>query len=404
MRHEDLIRKSEDELAHRFAQIDSVADKRLRQVLDAFAEVGLSSLDLQGSTGYGLGDVSRDKLEKVYSLVFGGEASLVRPQMASGTHAIACVLFGFARPGQRIVSITGTPYDTLQEVIGIRPSVGSLTEFGIEYAQTDWGDGGPKDLHLLDHPTSLVIVQRSPGYRPAKAVTIAQLSQWIGVIKQARLDLPVMVDNCYCEFASVLEPGHVGADITVGSLIKNPGGGLALTGGYIVAKKRLIEKIATRVTAPGIGAEVGATWGFMQDAFRGLFLASATTASALKGSLLWAKCFSTLGFEVFPTPDEDRADTVVGIKLDTRERFLKFGKAIQSVSPLNSSATPEPFAQGGYGEPVMLAGGGFVAGGTSDLSCDGLDCGPFWVYVQGGVNLHHVRLGIQAALEAIKSG
>jgi len=396
------LSKCESELSGHFARIDSMADRRLMGIVEAYRKVGLTNSDLCGSTGYGLGDSSRDKLEEVYSIVFGGESALVRPQIASGTHALACVLFGLSRPGDMIVSITGTPYETLQEVIGIRQSVGSLSEFGVSYAQTDWRVDGPKDFDLLAPPTKIVMIQRSPGYKTGRSVTIDNIGEWVEVIRKAGSEAAIMVDNCYCEFCSEKEPCHAGADLSVGSLIKNPGGGLAFTGGYIVGKSDLISRIATRVTAPGIGAEVGATWGFMLDVFRGLFAAPSLSSSAFKGALLWAKCFVGLGFEVNPKHDEEHADVVVSIKLGSRELFMAFGKAIQEVSPIASGATPVPFDQGGYDAPVMLAGGGFISGGTSDLSCDGLDKPPYWVYVQGGANMNHIRLGILNVLSSFE--
>jgi len=388
----DVVSACQKSLQEEFDRIDQIADANLDKVLSAFSKVGLTTGDLAGSTGYGLGDISRDKLEKVYSIIFDTQAALVRPQIASGTHALACALFGILRPGDTVVSITGTPYETLQEVIGIRPVKGSLAEFGIHYNQTDWRDG-VQDIGKIK-AAKLIMIQRSTGYKPGKPVTIKQIEEWSKAIKQANPDSIIMVDNCYCEFVGNIEPASVGADITVGSLIKNPGGGLALTGGYIAGRQDLIDLIATRVTAPGIGAEVGATWGFMLDAFRGLFLAPSSVASSHKGALLWAKVFSELGYEVSPSADSERVDTVVAIKLGSRKKFLDFGKAIQSVSPIDSTATPEPFAQQGYPAPVMLAGGGFISGGTSDLSADGMDAEPWWVYVQGGVNLNHIRLGI----------
>lgn len=392
----DLVRQCEKNLAKRFEEIDSVTDINLSRILKAFSHVNLTTADLAGSTGYGLGDIARDKLEKVYSELFSTEAALVRPQIASGTHALACVLFGLLRPGDTVVSITGTPYETLQEVIGIRPSKGSLAEFGISYVQTDWRSETPNPDFVGN--VKLAMIQRSSGYRPGKPVTMEQIENWVKIIKSTNPSAIVMVDNCYCEFMGTKEPPSAGADIVVGSLIKNPGGGLALTGGYIAGKQELIDLVATRVTAPGIGAEVGATWGFMMDAFRGLFLAPSAVAAAHKGAILWSKVFEELGYQVNPKSDEPRVDTVVSIELGSRDKFLKFGKAIQLVSPIDSKATPVPFAQQGYDAPVMLAGGGFVAGGTSDLSADGLDKQPWRVYVQGGVNLGHVRLGISEVI------
>lgn len=393
---ESFIAQCESELADQFRAIDHVADKRLKQVLDAFASINLTESDLAGSTGYGLNDTSRDKLEQIYSEVFASEKSLVRPQIASGTHALACVLFGLLRPGDRVVSITGRPYETLLEVIGIRESKGSLKEFGISYLESDWTK--EIDTSVLEHPTKLVMIQRSPGYKEGKSVSISEIYDWVQIVKSRNPNLPIMVDNCYCEFLSEHEPGNVGADLTVGSLIKNPGGGLAFTGGYISGKSELVDLIATRVTAPGIGAEVGATYGFLLDAFRGIFYAPHSSASALKGALLWSLAMSKIGFEVKPNIKEERNDAVVAIKLLSRELFIAFGQAIQEVSPLNSKAVPMPFEQGGYDAPVMLAGGGFISGGTSDLSADGLDKEPFWVYVQGGVNMSHIRIGVASVL------
>lgn len=395
----DFVRQCEKSLTARFEEIDTVADTNLSRILKAFSHVNLTTADLAGSTGYGLGDMARDKLEKVYSELFSTEAALVRPQIASGTHALACVLFGLLRPGDTVVSISGTPYETLQEVIGIRPSKGSLAEFGITYKQADWRSENPNSDLIKN--AKLIMIQRSSGYRPGKPVALEQIENWIKIIKSVNPSAIVMVDNCYCEFMGTRESPAVGADVAVGSLIKNPGGGLALTGGYIAGKQELIDLVATRVTAPGIGAEVGATWGFMMDAFRGLFLAPSAVAAAHKGAILWSKVLEELGYQVNPKSDEQRVDTVVSIKLGTRDKFLKFGKAIQSVSPIDTKATPEPFAQQGYDAPVMLAGGGFVAGGTSDLSADGLDKDPWWVFVQGGVNLGHVRLGIVEAVNQL---
>lgn len=395
----ELVKECEKSLRSRFDEIDSIADANLARIIKAFSHVNLTTADLAGSTGYGLGDISRDKLEKVYSELFSTEAALVRPQIASGTHALACALFGLLRPGDNVVSITGTPYETLQEVIGIRPSKGSLAEFGINYNQADWRSGNT-NLEQIRR-AKLVMIQRSSGYRPGKPVTLAQVESWAKLIKSANPTTIIMVDNCYCEFMGTNEPISFGADLAVGSLIKNPGGGLALTGAYIVGKQDLIDLVATRVTAPGIGAEVGATWGFMMDAFRGLFLAPSAVASAHKGAILWSRVFEELGYNVNPKSDEPRVDTVVSIELGTREKFLKFGKAIQSISPIDTKAIPEPFAQQGYDAPVMLAGGGFVAGGTSDLSADGLDKEPWTVYIQGGVNMNHIRLGIIETLNLL---
>lgn len=392
----EIVAACQKSLQSEFDRIDEITDANLDKVLSAFSKVGLNTGDLAGSTGYGLGDISRDKLEKVYSIVFDTDTALVRPQIASGTHALACALFGILRPGDTVVSVTGTPYETLQEVIGIRPAKGSLAEFGVKYDQTDWRDEVKETEKIKS--ARLIMIQRSTGYKPGKPVTIKQIEEWAKVIKQNNPDSIIMVDNCYCEFVGKIEPASVGADITVGSLIKNPGGGLALTGGYIAGRQDLIDLVATRVTAPGIGAEVGATWGFMMDAFRGLFLAPSSVASSHKGALLWTTVFSELGYQVSPNINVERVDTVVAIRLGSRKKFLDFGKAIQSVSPIDSTATPEPFAQQGYPAPVMLAGGGFVSGGTSDLSADGMDADPWWIYVQGGVNLNHVRLGISKAV------
>ncbi|MCK5744352.1 MAG: methionine gamma-lyase family protein [Caldisericia bacterium] len=395
----DFIRSCEAELSETFAQIDEIADKNLERLLSAFSQAGLTDADMLGSTGYGLGDSSRDKLERIYAQIFGTESSLVRPQIASGTHAIASVLFGLLRPGDRIVSITGTPYDTLEEVIGIRESTGSLAEFGITYGEVDWRYDNSADL--LDPPTKIVYIQRSSGDRPGPSVTIDQLSGWIDRINVRSPQSIIVVDNCYCEFVGNIEPGHVGADVVVGSLIKNPGGGLAKTGGYIASSKELIKKIATRVTAPGVGAEIGATWGFIDTTLQGFYLAPSAASCALKGSYLISECFSKLGYKVTPNPNEKRADIVSSIELGSREKFMALGCAIQSISPLDSTATPEPFPQGGYTANVMLAGGGFISGSTLELSADGLDEPPYTVYIQGGMNMNHIRLGLTKVIEAL---
>lgn len=396
----EFVRQCEMSLADRFAEIDCIGDINLEKVLSAFRILGLTTSDLAGSTGYGLGDIGRDKLERVFAHVFGTESALVRPQIASGTHAIAITLFGLLRPGDRMVSITGRPYDTLEEVIGIRQSSGSMAEFGIDYAECDWRYKQATDL--LDEPTKLVYIQRSSGYRPGPSVTIDQLEGWINRINIRSPQSIVVVDNCYCEFVSDREPADAGADITIGSLIKNPGGGFARTGGYIAGKKNLIERIASRVTAPGVGAEIGATWGFLDTVFQGLYLSPPAVASAVKGAHLFAECLSRLGYKVYPMTDDDRADIVTSVELDTRESFMAVGTAIQAMSPLDATAIPKPFPQGGYEANVMLAGGGFVSGSTLELSADGLDKPPFTIYIQGGVNMNHIRLGLSNVISALE--
>jgi len=396
----EFVRHCENNLIDRFADVDQIGDINLEKVLSAFRVVGLTTSDLAGSTGYGLGDAGRDKLERVFSHVFGTESALVRPQIASGTHAIASVLFGLLRPGDRMVSITGRPYDTLEEVIGIRQSSGSLAEFDIDYAECDWRLEQSTDS--LDEPTKIVYIQRSSGYRPGPSVTIEQLEDWINRIKVISPQSVIVVDNCYCEFVSVKEPADAGADITIGSLIKNPGGGIARTGGYIAGIKDIIDRIATRVTAPGVGSEIGATWGFLDSFFQGIYVSPPAVASAVKGAILISECLSQLGYGVYPKITDDRADIVTSIELPDRESFMAVGSAIQTMSPLDSTAIPEPFPQGGYTADVMLAGGGFVSGSTLELSADGLDKSPYTIYIQGGVNMNHIRLGLSNIISALE--
>ncbi|MCR4745967.1 MAG: methionine gamma-lyase family protein [Lachnospiraceae bacterium] len=391
------------DLRERFDKIDETAEFNQLKVIDAMHQAKVGEACLTGTTGYGYNDIGRDSLEKVYSICFNGEDALVRPQITCGTHALALALFSNLRPGDELLSAAGKPYDTLEEVIGIRPSNGSLAEYGITYAQADLTDDGEFDFEAIrskiNDRTKLVTIQRSKGYQTRRTLSVKQIGEAIKFIKSIRPDLKVMVDNCYGEFVERIEPTDLGADMIVGSLIKNPGGGLAPIGGYIVGKKECIENAAHRLTSPGLGKEVGASLGILPQFYQGLFLAPTVTASALKGAIFAANIYEKLGFSCVPNATEDRHDIIQAITFGKPEGVVAFCKGIQAASPVDSYVTPEPWPMPGYDSDVIMAAGNFVSGSSIELSADGPIKPPYAVYFQGGITWPHAKYGILNTLQ-----
>lgn len=393
----------EKELKERFDRIDETAEYNQLKVIHAMQKNRVSAEHFNQSTGYGYNDMGRDALEDVYASVFHTEAALVRPQITCGTHALALALFSNLRPGEELLSISGKPYDTLEEVIGIRPSMGSLAEYGITYSQVNLKEDGSFDFekirHAINPKTKLIAIQRSKGYQTRPTLSVQSIGEVISFVKSIREDLIVMVDNCYGEFVERIEPSDVGADMTVGSLIKNPGGGLAPVGGYIAGTQKCIENAAYRLTSPGLGKEVGASLGTNLAFYQGFFLAPIVTASALKGAILAANIYERLGFSVVPNSTESRHDIIQAVTLGTPEGVIAFCKGIQAAAPVDSYVTPEPWAMPGYDSDVIMAAGAFVQGSSIELSADGPIKEPYAVYFQGGLTYPHAKLGILMSLQ-----
>lgn len=397
--------KIEKELKERFAQIDEVAEYNQLKVIHAMQASRVSEACLYASSGYGYNDVGRDTLEEVYAAAFGTEAALVRPQIACGTHALAVALSGNLRPGDELLSPVGKPYDTLEEVIGIRPSNGSLAEYGVTYRQVDLlPDGGfdyeniKKAIHAR---TRMVTIQRSKGYQTRPTLSVERIGELIRFIKNIRSDIICMVDNCYGEFVETREPSEVGADLMVGSLIKNPGGGLAPIGGYIAGKEQYVNNAAFRLLSPGLGREVGATLGVNQAFYQGFFLAPTVTAGALKGAVFAANIYERLGFAVVPNGSESRHDIIQAVTLGSPEAVIAFCRGIQAAAPVDSFVTPEPWAMPGYDSDVIMAAGAFVQGSSIELSADAPIKPPYAVYFQGGLTWQHAKLGILMSLQKL---
>lgn len=397
--------KIEKEIESQFKEFDTIAEYNQLKVLSAMQKNRLSDIHFSATTGYGYNDLGRDTLEKVYADVFHAESGLVRPQIISGTHALTIALAGNLRPGDEILSPVGIPYDTLQGVIGIRKERGSLSEYGITYKQVDLlpdysfdYKGIEKAIHKK---TKLVTIQRSKGYKWRPAFTIQQIKELITFIKSIKSDVICMVDNCYGEFVETAEPTEAGADMAVGSLIKNPGGGLAPIGGYIVGKEEYVENAACRLTSPGLGKEVGATLGVIPALFQGFFMAPQTVNSSLKGALFAAKLFEELGFHVLPASKDKRADIVQLIQMKTAENVIAFCQGIQKGAPVDSYVTPEPWDMPGYDCPVIMAAGAFVQGSSIELSADAPMKPPYNVYLQGGLTWHHAKIGILTGLQTM---
>lgn len=396
-----------ENLKDRFAAIDETAEYNQLKVIRAMQKACVSEACLLGTTGYGYNDIGRDTLEEVYANLFHAEDALVRPQITCGTHALALALMSNLRPGDELLSPVGKPYDTLEEVIGIRESKGSLKEYGISYSQVDLLPDGSFDYDgiraAIHEKTKLVTIQRSKGYEPRKTLSVERIGELISFIKSCKPDVLCMVDNCYGEFVERIEPVEVGADMVVGSLIKNPGGGLAPIGGYIVGKKECVENAAYRLTSPGLGKEVGASLGVLPAFYQGLFLAPTVTASALKGAVFAANIFETLGFSVVPDAKEDRFDIIQAITFGKPEAVISFCKGIQAAASVDSHLSPEPWDMPGYDAPVIMAAGAFVSGSSIELSADGPIKPPYAVYMQGGLTFPHAKFGMLKALQNMKN-
>ncbi len=405
---ERLAAECERGLAGRFEEIDAVARENTRRVLEAFQEQRVSEPCFAGTTGYGYDDLGRETLDKVWARVFGAESALVRVNFVNGTHAIASALFAAVRPGDTLLSVMGAPYDTLRTAIGISGSAhGSLRDYGVAYAQVETLSGGP-DLEAIARAAreirpAAALVQRSRGYDSRRALTVPEIGEIIRVIKSASPETAVVVDNCYGEFTDTAEPTMVGADLIAGSLIKNPGGGLAPSGGYIAGRADLVENAACRLTVPGIGGECGATFGLNRQLYQGLFLAPHTTAQALKTAALCAAMLEALGYETFPASGEFRSDIIQTVVLRTGENLLKFCRGIQSGSPVDSFVTPEAWQMPGYEDEVVMAAGAFIQGSSIELSCDGPMREPYLAFLQGGLTYEAGRLGVMAAVAEMLS-
>lgn len=392
-----------DSLKERFRRIDETAEYNQLKVIRAMQECRVSEACLLGTTGYGYNDLGRDTLEQVYAALFHTEDALVRPQITCGTHALALALMSNLRPGDELLSPVGKPYDTLEEVIGIRPSKGSLREYGISYRQVDLLPDGSFDYEgiraAIQDKTRLVTIQRSKGYQTRPTLSVARIGELIRFIKGIRPDIICMVDNCYGEFVEMEEPSDAGADMVVGSLIKNPGGGLAPIGGYIAGRKECVENAAYRLTSPGLGKEVGASLGALSSFYQGLFLAPTVTASALKGAIFAANIYEKIGFPVIPDGQESRYDIIQAVTFGSPEGVIAFCQGIQAAASVDSFVTPEPWDMPGYDSQVIMAAGAFVSGSSIELSADGPIAPPYAVYFQGGLTFPHAKLGILKTLQ-----
>ena len=393
------------ELEERFKGIDETAEYNQCKVISAMQENRVNAVCFAATTGYGYDDVGRDNLEKVYASCFNTEAALVRPQITCGTHALAVALSAILRPGDELLSPVGKPYDTLEEVIGIRESKCSLKEFGITYSQVDLLQDGTFDYEkikkAINEKTKMVTIQRSKGYQTRPTFSVSQIGELISFVKSIKPDIICMVDNCYGEFVEKTEPSEVGADMIVGSLIKNPGGGLAPIGGYICGTSECIEKCAYRLSAPGLGREVGANLGIMPAFYQGFFMAPTVVSGALKGAVFAARCYEKLGFKVVPNSTESRHDIIQAVELGSKERMLAFCKGIQAAAPVDIYVTPEPWAMPGYDSEVIMAAGAFVQGSSIELSADGPIRAPYAVYFQGGLTWYHAKLGIMMSIQKL---
>ena len=405
---DEVIKFSRDilcELEERFKEIDDVAEYNQLKVLHAFQENRVNATCFAGTTGYGFDDVGRDTLEKVYATCFNTEAALVRPQITCGTHALTVALSANLLPGDELLSPVGKPYDTLEEVIGIRESTCSLAEYGVTYRQVDLLEDGSFDWDgiraAINERTKLVTIQRSKGYQMRPTFSVKQIGELIAFVKSIKPDLICMVDNCYGEFVDLLEPSDVGADMTVGSLIKNPGGGLAPVGGYICGSKKCVERCAYRLSAPGLGQEVGASLSVMTSLYQGFFLAPTVVASAIKGAIFAARAYEKLGFNVLPNGTEPRYDIIQSVELGSAEKMIAFCKGIQKAAPVDSYVVPEPYGMPGYNSDVIMAAGAFVQGSSIELSADGPVREPYAIYFQGGLTWPHAKLGIMMSLQML---
>lgn len=394
-----------DSLEDRFKEVDKVREYNQLKVIKAMQDNRVSESCFQGTTGYGYNDIGRETLEKVYASIFKTEDALVRPQITCGTHALNVALSANLRPGDELLSPVGKPYDTLEEVIGIRESKCSLKEFGITYKQAELNEDGSFNYDAIkaaiNEKTKLATIQRSKGYLTRPTFSVKQIGELISFIKGINPNIICMVDNCYGEFVDVIEPSEVGADMVVGSLIKNPGGGLAPIGGYIAGRKDLIENCAYRLTSPGLGKEVGATLNVNTAFYQGLFMAPTVTAAALKGAIFAANIYEKLGYKVVPDSKEKRHDIIQAVTLNSEDAVIAFCKGIQAAAPVDSYLSPEPWAMPGYDSDVIMAAGAFVSGSSIELSADGPIKPPYNVYFQGGLTFDHAKFGIIKSLQAL---
>lgn len=401
----DICLNIEDSLKERFEKIDKIAEFNQLKVLNAFHKNRVSEGHLGTSTGYGYNDMGRDTLEQVYADIFHTEDALVRSQITCGTHALTIALAGNLKPGDELYSPVGAPYDTLQGIIGIRPQKGSLAEYGVTYRQTELKEDGSFDYDgiraSINERTKLVTIQRSKGYAQRPTLSVERIGELIAFVKSIKPDVICMVDNCYGEFIETIEPSDVGADMVVGSLIKNPGGGLAPSGGYICGTKECVENAAFRLTAPGLGKELGASLGINSLLYQGLFFAPTVAASALKGAIFAAQIYEKLGFKCIPNKDEERFDIIQAVELKTPENLIAFCKGIQAAAPIDSYATPEPWDMPGYDSKVIMAAGSFVSGASIELSADGPLREPYTAFFQGGLTWPHAKYGIMMSLQAM---
>ncbi|MSS64371.1 methionine gamma-lyase family protein [Velocimicrobium porci] len=394
-----------EDLKPRFQKIDEVAEYNQLKVIKAMQENRVSDVHFAATTGYGYNDLGRDTLEAVYASAFHAEAALVRPQLTCGTHALSTALSANLRPGDELLSPVGKPYDTLEGVIGINPSKGSLAEYGVTYAQVDLLPDGNFDYdgirNAINEKTKMVTIQRSKGYATRPTLSVERIGELISFIKSIKSDIICMVDNCYGEFVETIEPTDVGADLCVGSLIKNPGGGLAPIGGYIVGKEEYVENAAFRLTSPGLGKEVGASLGLNGQLFQGFFMAPQVVSGALKGAIFAANAYEKLGFPVIPNGTEPRYDIIQAVTLGSAEAIIAFCKGIQSAAPVDSFVTPEPWAMPGYHSDVIMAAGAFIQGSSIELSADAPIEPPYAVYFQGGLTWYHAKFGILMSLQKL---
>lgn len=401
-----LCQEIEASLKNRFEEIDKITECNQLKVLRAMQKHHVSEAHLAPTTGYGYNDIGRETLEKVYAEIFGTEAALVRSQITCGTHALALALSANLRPGDELISPVGKPYDTMEEIIGIRPSKGSLAEYGVTYKQVELLEDGTFDYDAIEKAisdrTKMVTIQRSKGYLTRPTFSVAQIGELISFIKGINPDIICMVDNCYGEFVELTEPSDAGADMVVGSLIKNPGGGLAPIGGYICGTKECVENAYFRLTAPGLGGEVGATLGVNKDFFQGLFNAPQVVNGALKGAIFAANLYERLGFECTPDSTESRHDIIQAVTFHDPEKVIAFCEGIQYAAPIDSHVTPTPWAMPGYDCDVIMAAGAFISGASIELSADAPMHEPYTVYFQGGLSYHHAKFGIMKSLSQLE--
>lgn len=395
-----------EDIKSRFEEIKETREYNQYKVLKAMQESNLSDNHFNWTTGYGYNDIGREKIEEIYSKVFNTEDSIVRPIIVNGTHALTLCVQGIVRPGDEILSVTGKPYDTLEGVIGIREEKGSLKEFGVTYNQVDFLENGEVDLEgikeKINDKTKLVMIQRSKGYSWRKSLTIEDIKEVIETVKSVKPEVIVMVDNCYGEFIETKEPTDVGADIMAGSLIKNPGGGLALTGGYIVGKKELVELISYRLTSPGIGKECGLTFGTSRTVLQGFFMAPYVVSQALMGAIFCSRMFEKLGYDVLPKYDDLRSDIIQCVRLNSADEVVAFCQGVQAAAPVDSFVKPEPWAMPGYDSEVIMAAGAFIQGSSIELSADAPIKPPYNVYFQGGLTFDHSKMGTLKAYQYMK--